>query len=149
MGDEEQQTPGGISRMSMWEMPNGDGARNRRDGQEGRPVSIIGEGFRGRNNRTPAHPDATSEQLAIEWPDPMMLTGSISYTYGNGGRWPNIFYHKGNEKTDEWKWKALPVKEWYAGISRILGRSFLSPSEMFGILDGDTKYRKWRGWIEK
>ena len=44
--------------------------------------------------------------------DLMTLTAFIAYTYGNESQWEIILYHMGNGATDEWKRKALPIKEW-------------------------------------
>ena len=49
----------------------------------------------------------------------------------------DIFYPEESEKTDEWKWKALPIKEWSAGISWVMGNCCNAPFEMFGTLAGE------------
>ena len=95
---------------------------------------ISGKGYQGQTNRAPMHFAATSEKWAIAGAELMTLAPSIAYAYENENQRGNIFYPAGNEKTDDWKWKAITIKEWYAEISRILGRCFVYPFEMFGIL---------------
>ena len=71
----------------------------------------------------------------------MTRATSIAYRYGNGSQRSNIFYQRDNGETDVWKWKALPVKERLAEISRVMGRFPLSD---FGMCDistgGDMEY---------
>ena len=60
MGDQEQQAPGRISRMSIGGFPmngvyNEGGARSRSDEQADHPMSISGKGYRGRGSRAPWH----------------------------------------------------------------------------------------------
>ena len=33
-----------------------------------------------------------------------------------------------------WTWRALPIKEWFSEVSRSLGRHFLPPFGMYGLL---------------
>ena len=66
-------------------------------------------------------------------------------SYGNESQGANIFDHKENEKTDEWKRKELHIKEWRAEIPRVVGHSYISPFEMYGLLAvGNMEYRQRR-----
>ena len=77
----------------------------------------------------------------------MTHTSMISYAYWDFSLWGNILHPNGHGDTGGWKWYAVPIKERYAEISRIFGRSFISPFEMFGTMEAEN--RRYAGHVEE
>ena len=107
----------------------GDGdARSRRDEQDEPPMSIHGKGYRGSGSRPKTHIAADADRWDAEnvGREATTLTALIAYNYGNDSQGANMFYPKenGGRGKEGWLWEELPLREWFAEVSGIMGHRF-------------------------